>query len=221
MKAHLRKLAIAFAVGFTAIGGVWAGLESATYINGLVATNPTAADPVSQADDHMRLLKSTIKATFPNVSGVVSPTHTQLNMAAGPAFSAYKNAEQSVTSGVATKVTFTEEDFDTAAAYTSSRWTPGVAGYYEITANVLASTTGAATVVLVEVYKNGTTYARGFQSVDGDSSILAAPVTVRMELDADDYVEIYANVTGTSPKFLGQASVPRFSHFSGAMIRAL
>lgn len=55
------------------------GLETATYINGLVATNPTAGDPVSQGDDHMRLLKSTILATFPNVTGAVTTTHTDLN----------------------------------------------------------------------------------------------------------------------------------------------
>lgn len=54
-------------------------LETGTYISDLVATNPTATDPKSQGDDHLRLLKSTIKASFPNVSGAVSATHTELN----------------------------------------------------------------------------------------------------------------------------------------------
>lgn len=54
-------------------------LETTTYIDGLVATNPVSGDPVSQADDHLRLLKSTIKATFPNVSGPVTATQSQLN----------------------------------------------------------------------------------------------------------------------------------------------
>ena len=54
-------------------------LESATYINGLVSTNPTSTDALAQADDHLRLIKSTIKATFPNVTGAVTATHTQLN----------------------------------------------------------------------------------------------------------------------------------------------
>ena len=56
-------------------------LESSTYINGLVATNPTSSDNISDGDNHIRLLKSTIKATFPNVTGAVSGTHTAINSA--------------------------------------------------------------------------------------------------------------------------------------------
>lgn len=45
------------------------GLESATYINDLVTTNPVgASDPRSQGDDHLRLLKSVLKASFPNMT---------------------------------------------------------------------------------------------------------------------------------------------------------
>jgi hypothetical protein len=58
-------------------------LETATYIDDLVATNPTAGDPVSQGDDHIRLLKSVIQATFPNISAAVTPTHTELNYVDG------------------------------------------------------------------------------------------------------------------------------------------
>ena len=46
------------------------GLETATYINDLVSTNPVGGtDPKSQGDDHIRLIKAAIKATFPNLSG--------------------------------------------------------------------------------------------------------------------------------------------------------
>ena len=54
-------------------------LESTTYIDGLVTTNPTGTDPRSQGDDHIRLVKSTIRSTFPNVSGAMTATHTELN----------------------------------------------------------------------------------------------------------------------------------------------
>lgn len=59
------------------------GLETATYINALVATNPTSADPKSQGDDHIRLLKYAIKASFPNVAGAVTASHTELNLLTG------------------------------------------------------------------------------------------------------------------------------------------
>lgn len=58
-------------------------LETGTYISDLVATNPTASDPKAQGDDHIRLLKSTIKTTFPNVAGAVTPTHAELNYVDG------------------------------------------------------------------------------------------------------------------------------------------
>lgn len=54
-------------------------LETGTFISDLVPTNPVGSDPLAFADDHLRLLKGTIKNTFPNISGAVSKTHTQLN----------------------------------------------------------------------------------------------------------------------------------------------
>lgn len=59
------------------------GLETGTYISDLVSTNPLGSDAKSTADDHLRLIKSCVKATFPNVSGAVTPTHTELNYVDG------------------------------------------------------------------------------------------------------------------------------------------
>lgn len=58
-------------------------VEAATYISDLDITNPTAADPKSQGDDHLRLLKSCLKNTFPNITGPVLATQAQLVAAAG------------------------------------------------------------------------------------------------------------------------------------------
>jgi hypothetical protein len=58
-------------------------LESATYINGLVATNPVSTDALALADDHMRLIKGTIKATFPNITGAITADHTEINVLDG------------------------------------------------------------------------------------------------------------------------------------------
>lgn len=59
------------------------GLETGTYISDLVASNPPGGDDRSTADDHIRLIKSTILNTFPNVTGAVTPTHTELNYVDG------------------------------------------------------------------------------------------------------------------------------------------
>lgn len=60
------------------------GLEAATFINQLVATNPVGAtDPRSQGDDHLRLIKLALQNTFPAITGAVTATHGELNQLHG------------------------------------------------------------------------------------------------------------------------------------------
>ena len=56
------------------------GLESATYISQLVATNPLATDPISQGDDHLRLIKSVLQAQFSGLSGTTAVTASGAEM---------------------------------------------------------------------------------------------------------------------------------------------
>jgi hypothetical protein len=53
-------------------------LETATFVVSLVVTNPDGTDPKSTADDHIRLIKASLKRTFPLLDGAVSLSHTQL-----------------------------------------------------------------------------------------------------------------------------------------------
>lgn len=59
------------------------GLESATFISQLVSTNPIGTDDRSTADDHMRLIKSVLQATFPNATAAINATPTEFNILAG------------------------------------------------------------------------------------------------------------------------------------------
>lgn len=54
-------------------------VESATYINTLDQANPGGADLLVDADDHIRLIKKVLKATFPNLDAPVTATPNQLN----------------------------------------------------------------------------------------------------------------------------------------------
>ena len=54
-------------------------LETASFIDGLNSSNPAATDALAQADDHLRLIKAAIKATFPNITGAVTLTQAQIN----------------------------------------------------------------------------------------------------------------------------------------------
>lgn len=60
------------------------GIETANYINQLVDTNPLANDPKAEGDDHLRLLKTVLKQSFPNVGGAVNLTHTRMNLLGTP-----------------------------------------------------------------------------------------------------------------------------------------
>jgi len=51
-------------------------LESASYISGLVSTNPSGSDAISQGDDHLRLIKTVLKASLPNAYEAVNGIHT-------------------------------------------------------------------------------------------------------------------------------------------------
>ncbi|AUX83682.1 tail protein [Pseudomonas phage NV1] len=55
------------------------GLETSVYIDGLVPSNPTGSDLKSFGDDHIRLIKQTLKNTFPNIKGQVTLTEQGLN----------------------------------------------------------------------------------------------------------------------------------------------
>ncbi|MDE2439566.1 MAG: hypothetical protein KGP14_00975, partial [Betaproteobacteria bacterium] len=74
-------------------------LETANYVGGLVATNPTAADPKSQGDDHLRLIKAVLLNSFSGFSGGVVCTGTD-----GGAADAYTVTPSSALPGYASRL---------------------------------------------------------------------------------------------------------------------
>lgn len=60
------------------------GLEAGTTISSFISSNPTSADPVNQGDDHLRLIKSVLKAQFPGAAALgynvpITATEAELN----------------------------------------------------------------------------------------------------------------------------------------------
>lgn len=49
------------------------------YISDLDASLPDATDPLLQADDHLRHIKTVLKQTFPNINGQVTSTQAELD----------------------------------------------------------------------------------------------------------------------------------------------
>jgi hypothetical protein len=55
------------------------GLEIVLHLDDLDATNPVGTDPRSEGDDHIRNVKTALLTDFPNISGIVTSTHSELN----------------------------------------------------------------------------------------------------------------------------------------------
>lgn len=116
-----------------------------------------------------------------------------------PAFSAYASAQQNVTSATWTKVTLDVEDFDTNSCFASSRFTPTVAGYYQINFCVYGWATAGATV-LAKLYKNGTEYQVGsFGALNSSTNGASVGAALVYFNGTTDYVEMYGYIGGTTP----------------------
>lgn len=142
------------------------------------------------------------------------------NMAVdGPAFNAYLAVAQSISNATFTRVNFDTETFDTNSNFASNRFTPTVAGYYQINYYVgLAMTTG---VLGAFMYKNGSAFSNsgyvGGSANIGGATWVAGSTLVYLN-GSTDYVDLYVyQTTGGSVNTLtGQNSVC----ISGAMVRA-
>ena len=163
----------------------------------------------------------TITVSAPAVAGtrtLTLPAATGTVMVNGPAFSAFGDVDQNLTSNVATKILFTSELFDTNDNFASSRFTPTVAGYYQLNVCVRLVST-SPNVTLWQFYKNGSVYSTPVQtpSTVTASQSLSASNLIYMN-GTTDYVEIYAFTDGTSP-IMNYTSNENTSTFSGFLAR--
>jgi hypothetical protein len=143
-------------------------------------------------------------------------------LSVAPAFYVYLSANQTgVTSATHTKVQLNTELFDTNNNFdpsTNYRFTPTVAGYYQISWGVNMSGTGL-TYAIGEIYKNGTIYQYGnFNNVSAIEALSTGSSLVYMN-GSTDYLELYAIATASSGTvtFTGVNSFRTF--MSGCLVR--
>ena len=124
-----------------------------------------------------------------------------------PAFLAYKNSDQgSIAANTPTKVTYTVEVFDTDGTYSSSRFTPGVEGKYFIHAMVYANGVDATKGPDALIRKNGADALHASQ-IPGAGANVPVEVSGILELDDDDYVEVYVDTGATGTVFSAGTTV--------------
>lgn len=130
----------------------------------------------------------------------------------GPAFAAYANASTSTNNATFTKVALGAEYFDTASCFSSSRFTPNVAGFYQVNWGVRAE---GVNLVESALFKNGSSYSTG--STVGATSYLSAGSDLVYMNGSTDYIELYVvQYSGSSQNISGSA----LTRFSGFLARA-
>lgn len=121
----------------------------------------------------------------------------------GPAFSAYLNTNQSISSATQTKIQFSVEEFDTNSNYDNStnyRFTPTVAGYYQITiGSDIAVGSGTISGSQLSIYKNGSRFKTSGGIYGAASEVYLTCSALIYFNGSTDYVEGYAYISGTSP----------------------
>lgn len=143
-------------------------------------------------------------------SGTTATGTMKFDKINAPAFEAYNNGNQSLSDATATKLEFDTEVYDTNSAYSSNRFTPGVAGKYFIYSKSHFGTGSDTTLIrcYYYIYKNGSSYAMtNFDTrAGGNFRVLPNHISATLDLNATDYVEIYAYVDVSSGSITGPNS---------------
>lgn len=154
-----------------------------------------------------------------NGTTIATISSTGLSTQVGaPAFSAYCSSGTTLSAGVFTKQDFQTEEFDTNNNFASSRFTPTVAGYYQINSAFSTATTPTnPTNCFIAIYKNGSNYKQG-NLISAQSGVGAICVVSSLVYcnGTTDYIEIYTYSSATTTSSTGSNTV----YMNGSMTRS-
>ena len=137
-----------------------------------------------------------------------------------PAFSAYLGSNQTPTNATYTKVNINTIVFDTASCFNTStyRFTPNVAGYYQIQAACRISASTSASTDVWAIYKNGANFAElniATSPAQFDNRVVSSLISMN---GTTDYVEFYCYISGTGTLTFNSGS--NVAWFQGFLARA-
>lgn len=133
----------------------------------------------------------------------------------GPTFRAWASTNQSISAFSTTKILYNQEEWDTNNNFSSSRFTPTVAGYYFISAGTRTGNAGGSEFVNF-ITKNGTTYAHGSNCSATGINLSVVSTLVYMN-GSTDYVEV--NVY-PGPNTCATQEGSAYVYFTGFLARA-
>ena len=159
-----------------------------------------------------------------NSSGANAGIQLASNLA--PAFRATKSSQQTISNNTLTKVTFDTETFDTNNNFDSTtnyRFTPTIAGYYQVnySYSALSLTTARAYAITALIYKNGSSYTQFEHNItsaaDQWGSILTALVYCN---GSTDYIEAYIYQNNSPAGTINISGSSATTQFSASMVRS-
>jgi hypothetical protein len=153
------------------------------------------------------------------------PAKTGTVMVSGnmPTFSVGFGGSQTINNGATSKIQFGTVVWDTANCFdavTNYRFTPNVAGYYQLNASVRMSggTSGGGAESFLAIYQNNSALYRGTNSVGTSSSYMTLSCSgIAYCNGTTDYIEIFVyNNTGSNQTITSNTSI---SWFNGCLLR--
>ena len=161
--------------------------------------------------------------TLPSVSGTVLTSAS--SQVTGPAFSAYRGVAQTITTATFTKVQLSSEEFDTNSNFDSTtnyRFTPTVAGYYQVNATINAVSTLTLTRTILAFQKNGVQYSRGIDIAfaSGTNPVYLSMSDLIYFNGSTDYLELYTYLVGTGTLTLSASGTGEVTRMSGSLARS-
>ncbi len=137
----------------------------------------------------------------------------------GPAFQAYQGSYQTGITNQVIRFDNTEFDTDNKFDTTTYRWTPGVAGYYNINAMVWFQLVSGSVYVYFILRKSGTGIRNS--SRFSTSSFMPCSLSTVVYLSATDYVDIQAVASATvqTQQTFGSGNNKTTVYFGGSFVR--
>lgn len=166
-----------------------------------------------------------VTLTAPAVAGsntTTVPARTGNLAIDGPAFGAYQSSAQSALSANTwTKVSLQTEEFDTDNCFDSTtnyRFTPNVAGYYQV--NAAGQFTNASSALdICAIYKNGSSFKQGgymyMPSFNSSGNLVTVSALIQMN-GTTDYLEFWMFCDTARSIQTGQ----NCTYFNGFLARA-
>jgi hypothetical protein len=225
-----------YTVGFIDVyrNGALLGSADFTATSGTTVVLNNAASEGDLVETVSFFVSSVINA-IPAVAGAVTSSYllngsvTQAKLGVGvagngPSFGASQTTPQTITADTFTKLQYNVEDWDTASCYdntTNFRFTPNVAGFYQVNARTqFIADAAARQETFIAIYRTGGEYKRLPGSGTPATAISNPGGSVLVYLNGStDYIEAYIYYSqGSATTAINASAV--LNYFQASLVRA-